>query len=208
MRRPAGRERPEKILVAMHELSKGTTRPLKYEDIVVAAFQAFPDEFALRGYPQYPDSSDIHKPLYGVLKRQGLIRSANKTFALTPRGVEEASRLAAIAGRVVDKARSADRMSRDVQVEVDRMLGSEAFKLFANGQQQRILDTDFYHFLGCTVRTPRNDFLGRLHATEAAVEASSKLEQPSAEAARELVQVWKLLQKRFADLIDRRRRAE
>ena len=57
-------ERPQKILLTMLELSGGTTKSLKYEDIVVGAFKKFPDEFALRGYPEYPDSSDIHKPLY------------------------------------------------------------------------------------------------------------------------------------------------
>ena len=51
------RERPQMILVAMLRLSKGKARPLKYEDIVVEAFKLFPDEFALRGYPEYPDSS-------------------------------------------------------------------------------------------------------------------------------------------------------
>src|SRR5687768_6324691 len=87
------RERPQKILVAMFLLSEGSTKPLKYEDIVVKAFLKFPDDFALRGYPEYPDSSDIHKPLYGVLKRQGLIRSGDKSFSLTERGVTEAARL-------------------------------------------------------------------------------------------------------------------
>ena len=51
----------------MYELAGGTTKSLKYEDIVVKAFERFPDEFALRGYPQFPDASDIHKPLYGLL---------------------------------------------------------------------------------------------------------------------------------------------
>src|SRR5690242_8659451 len=92
------KERPQKILVAMFKLSKGKTIPLKYEDIVVKAFEMFPDEFALRGYPKYPYSSDIHKPLYGPLKRQGFIRSANKTFSLTSRGAEVAQRLIESAG--------------------------------------------------------------------------------------------------------------
>src|SRR5436309_8563380 len=119
-----GRERPEKILVAMYRLSNGHTEFLEYEDIVVKAFEMFPDEFALRGYPQFPDSSDVHKPLYGMLKRRGLVRAAHKTFALTSKGVETAQRLAETAGVSLDEARSADRMTRDVKTEVDRMLAS------------------------------------------------------------------------------------
>jgi hypothetical protein len=55
--------RPEKILLAMGELSKNSTKSLSYEDIVVKSWQLFPQEFGLRNYAdQYPDASDIHKP--------------------------------------------------------------------------------------------------------------------------------------------------
>src|SRR2546426_10151529 len=108
------RERPQKILVAMLKLSGSTTKSLKYEDIVVKAFELFPDEFALRGYPKFPDSSDIHKPLYGVLKRGGMVRAANKTFRLTQRGVETARRLVEAAGKTLEQARSADRDRKSV----------------------------------------------------------------------------------------------
>ncbi|WP_093515559.1 hypothetical protein [Stigmatella erecta] len=189
----------------MLKLSGGSTKPLKYEDIVVSAFEMFPDEFALRGYPQYPDSSDLHKPLYGPLKREGLIRAANKTFALTARGVEKAQQLIGAAGDKLTKARDGNRMTRDVQVEVERMLASAAFKLYVNGQRERVLDTDFYAFLGCTVRTPRNDFLGRLTATADAVSAAKKLKQPEPEAAALLAEAWAFLEKKFKPLVNRRK---
>ena len=49
---------------------------------------------------------------------------------------------------------------------------SYAFGFFANGKREKILDTDFYNFLGCTVRTPPNDFLGRVNTTNDAVAAA------------------------------------
>lgn len=205
MRVERSRERPEKILVAMLKLSDGAAKRLKYEDIVVKAFQLFPDEFALRGYPQFPDSSDIHKPLYGTLKRSGMVRAANKTFTLTQRGVETARRLVGQAGQTLEQARSAERMTRDVSLEIERMLASAAYKLHLDGQAAKILDTDFYAFLGCTVRTPRNDFLGRLDATEGAVNAAKHLQQPDPETAANLANLWTVLREKFDDLIDRRR---
>jgi hypothetical protein len=202
---PTSKERPEKILVAMFKLSGGKTRALKYEDIVVKAFEMFPDEFALRGHPQYPDSSDIHKPLYGPLKRKGLIRAANKSFTLTAHGVEVAKRLIEHAGKSLDEvAESGDRITRDQKAEVDRMVGSAAFKLAADGQRDRILDTDFYAFAGCTVRTPPNDFLGRLAATRSAISAAKKLVYPTPEVAGELNAVWNFMQEKFRALIERR----
>lgn len=199
------KERPEKILVAMHRLANGTTKMLQYEDIVVKAFEMFPDEFALRGHPKYPDSSDVHKPLYGILKRRGLVRAAHKTFALTTKGVETAERLIAHAGMSLDDARSADRMTRPVRSEVDRMLASDALAFFANDQREKILDTDFYNFLGCTVRTPPNDFLGRVNTTTDAVDAAVRFGQPSQETARRLAATWQFLQQQFKPQIDRRR---
>ena len=190
----------------MHELAEGSTRPLKYEDIVVQAFEMFPDEFALRGHPKYPDSSDVHKPLYGALKRRGLIRAAQKTFALTPKGVETAARLMKRAGTKLDEIRPAERMTRDMVAEVERMTSSAAFEFHATSQDEKILDTDFYNFLGCTVRTPTNDFLGRLNATADAVAATVRLKHPDPETARLLAATLSVLRKRFAAQIKRRQR--
>lgn len=194
----SSRERPEKILVAMHELAEGGTGFLKYEDIVVKAFEMFPDEFALRGYPQFPDSSDIHKPLYGVLKRQGLIRSANKTFALTALGTERATRLMAHAGKAIQQPRSADRLTRAEDAEIERVLKSAAMMLFLDGKRDRVLDTDFYAFLGCTVRTPRNDFIGRLNATTNAIKHAKKLSKPDPKAAKAMTELLDYLGERFS----------
>ena len=200
-----GWERPTKILVAMYRLSNGTTQWLKYEDIVVKAFQLFPEEFALRGYPKFPDSSDVHKPLYGALKRKGMVRAANKTFSLTQRGVETACRLTDTAGQTRAQARSADRMTRDVRLEVERMLASAAYKLHLNSQDTKILDTDFYAFVGCTVRTPRNDFLGRLEATEEAIKTAKHLGKPDSETAANLDRLWSILGDKFHAITERRR---
>src|SRR2546428_11317269 len=97
--------------MAMNTLSGGTSKPLRYEDIVVKAFQMFPQDFALRGYPQYPDSSDIHKPLYGPLKRAGYVLAGNKQFRLTQKGLERATELVS-----ANEKRSTDsgiRLTRD-----------------------------------------------------------------------------------------------
>src|SRR5213593_3820815 len=121
--------KPQKILAVMFDLCEGEPKALQYEDIVVAAFKQYPDDFQLRGYPQYPDSSDIHKPLYDM-KRQGLIRSANKTFQLTHRGLEVASQL------MHADAQEKDRLTKQEENEINRILNSAAFRLFQEGRIQ------------------------------------------------------------------------
>jgi len=159
--------RPQKILTVMFELSEGQQKALQYEDIVVSAFKRYPEDFQLRGYPQYPDSSDIHKPLY-EMKQQGLVRSANKTFELTPRGLEVCEQL------VHREAKNKDRLTKAEESEINRILGSAAFRLFQEGHKESILDTDFYEYLGVTVRTSRADCYGHLSNVEHAIAAHEK----------------------------------
>ncbi len=163
----------DKILLAMYELSRGSTKPLKYEDIVIAAWKKYPQDFSLRGY-DYPDSSDIHKPLYGPLKTRGLVRTANKFFALTEHGQ-------AYIGKLIDaqKGKSpngrTERLARDEQVEINRLLQSDAFRLYEKGEKEKILDSDVYTFYGVTVRTNENEFRGRIYTVEAAIEKGYRL---------------------------------
>jgi len=179
----------------MGELSGGRLRPLKYEDIVVKAFELFPDEFALRGYPKYPDSSDIHKPLYGPLKRHGYIRANNKMFTLTEKGLAKADELASPA------AANPDRLDRADEAELKRITDSETFQLFAGGEQARLLDTDFYSHLGVTVRTSRNDFLGRLTVVQEAVTKAARVQKdPKHIKAKEL---HDFLMRKFASIVER-----
>lgn len=156
--------KPDKILTVMFDLSGAEPKALLYEDIVVAAFRRYPEDFQLRGYPEYPDSSDIHKPLY-KMKRDGLVRSANKSFMLTPMGIGVAQKLTG----TPDATR--DRLTKPEENEIVRITKSQAFQLFLADQKSRILDTDFYDYLGVSVRTPKGDFLGRLATVAQAVAA-------------------------------------
>ena len=160
--------RPEKILLAMLQLSAGTSRALEYEDIVVQAWKLFPEDFGLRKYVrEHPDASDIHKPLYGPLKERGFVLSGNKQakgnkmFKLTERGVAYAQELEKVRQGILSfeqlgtPAATPDRLSRDKEAELKRLTETDAFGLFATGQREKILDTDFYSYLAATVRTER-----------------------------------------------------
>jgi hypothetical protein len=185
-----------KILSVMFDLSKGESIPLQYEDIVVAAFQRYPQDFQLRGYPQYPDSSDIHKPLYSM-KRDGLVRTANKSFLLTPRGLDVARGLLGIS----EAAR--DRLTKPEENEITRILKSQAFQLFQEGQSSGILDTDFYEYLGVSVRTAKGDFLGRIATVEQAVAAHRSKRNDGVSEALAKLHEW--IVARFKDEIQARK---
>ena len=164
----------DKILAVMHELSQGSTKPLKYEDVVVAAWKKFPQDFSLRGH-EYPDSSDIHKPLYGPLKSKGFVRTANKFFSLTEHGLAYIERILQKVGNAKSTMTQTKRLGRDEQAEAEKLLQSDAFKLYESGEKDKILDSDIYAFYGVTVRTGKNEFIGRTSVVTSAIENARRI---------------------------------
>lgn len=196
--------RPELILIAMHQLSKGTTEPVQYEDLVVRAWELDRDAFGLRGYAEkYPDSSDLHKPLYGPLKKAGYVTATKKQFQLTERGVTEAARL----GRLRERGDapppthvSRDEMTRDKEREFERLLRSDAVKLIVSGEGADLVDSDFLAYLGVTARTPPGEAIGRLTTVEDAIKTSVKMKYRESEA-KALQKAHAVLVKKFASLL-------
>jgi hypothetical protein len=198
-----GRERQEKILHAIFTVAGGTTRVCAYEDIVVQAWKMWPEEFGLRGYDhEYPDSSDLHKPLYGPLKREGLVRSSNKKFGLTSRGLAVVER-----GRTSDVSNASERgrLERDQKAEVLRLVDRPAVRMLPSPDE--LLDTDLYDFYGVTVRTSPGDFAGRLTAVDSAIDAAIIARDPSIELEKiaMVAATRDALKARYADLIAERR---
>jgi hypothetical protein len=89
-----------------------------------------------------------------------------------------------------------------MEAEISRILKSQAAILFAEGDPNRILDTDFYAYLGVTVRTKANDFLGRFNTVHEAILAAAKIE-PSAQNCK-LLELHNYLNDRFNSLIPQR----
>ncbi len=191
--------RPEKIMLAIYQISDGKTKSLKFEDIVVAVFKKFPEDFHLRGYSDYPDSGDlIHKPLY-EFRKKGYLEANNKVFSLTQRGIAFAEQLKSMtAGKEV---KSDGRMSRFVEQEISRIEKLEGFTIFREGKREKITDTDFYAYLSVTPRTLKNDFLGRLKTVETAVNELAA--QKSIHTSRKLVPEYHaFLLERFKSILD------
>lgn len=193
----------------MFQLAGGTAKAMDYEDIVVTAWKIFPEDFGLRKYArEYPDASDIHKPLYGPLKDRGLVLSGNKKFKLTEKGLayaaelERARRGLITLEEAMGQKAPPDRLSRDKEGELKRICETDAFRLFSTGQREKILDTDFYAFLGATVRTDRHEFLGRLKAVGDAVKDAARISQnPKHQIASDL---YHFVCEKFAAIIQRK----
>ena len=155
----------DKILLYLQEIGDSGRAKLKIEDIVVGLFKKYPHDFHLLGYPEYPDSGGlIHKRLYDF-KKKGYVNAASSIFSITERGIEMAQK---IKTGEIDNIN--DRLSRTAETEVSRIKSLEGFELYIQRQEDKLSDSDFYSYLGVTVRTSKNSFIGRLETMNAVME--------------------------------------
>jgi hypothetical protein len=167
----SGLSKEQKVLLALYRLFSGGRRKVRYEDIVVQVFKDYGADFHLKGYPEFPDTGDaVHKPLYDYRKR-GMVSASNKMFSLTPHGFAEAERLQRVEKGKPAKPDSRHRLERDVDIEIGRIKGLESFGLFLSGTYDDIIDSDLFEYLGVSVRSSKNDFIGRLETMKSVIES-------------------------------------
>lgn len=150
----------QKILLVLFELSQGEKKNLKFEDISVALFKKFSKDFHMKGYEEYPDSGDsIKRPLY-TFRDKGLLSARNMIFSLTEKGLDIALKITnKVSGKnILEK----DNFDRYIEREILRIANLNGFKNFIANKINDVFDTDFFDYLGISVRASRMDFKGRL----------------------------------------------
>lgn len=190
-----GISKRDKLLIVIYEMSSGKQSTLKYEDIFVKAFKKYPDDFHLRGYPEYPDTGDsTQRPLYS-LRKDGLIQVRSKFVTLTEKGITLAQQLINTQSNLSNKP--SQKLSRDIMSEIDRIKNTDAFQLFATDKKDQIVDTDFFVYLGTTVRAERTDFRARIKTIEDVIDTIK-----TNEAYKIIVDLHNYLFERFKDVIN------
>ncbi len=184
----------DKLLIVIYEMSSGKQNTLKYEDISVEAFKKYPDDFHLRGYPEYPDTGDsTQRPLYS-LRKEGLIQVRNKFASLTEKGTTYVKQI--LEAKSIPSQKSSQRLSRDIMTEIERIKNTEAFQLFVTDRKNQIVDTDFFAYLGTTVRTERTDFKARIKTIDDVIETIKTKDEYGA-----IVDLHNYLFEKFKDII-------
>jgi len=182
----------EKLLCVIYEMLSGKQGTLKYEDISVKAFTRYPNEFQLRGYPNYPDTEHTSKRIYD-LRKEGLIQVRNKYVTLTEKGITYAKQII----KTQSKPQKLHyKLSRDILSEIDRIKNTDAFQLFVTDKRDQIVDTDFFAYLGTTVRTERTDFKARIKTIEDVIETIKTKEEYKL-----IVDLHNYLFERFKDIV-------
>lgn len=196
--------RNEKRLIVLHELSEVGRKTVKFEDLAVGLWKRFPSDFHLKGYPEFPDS-DLHRPLYNF-RMQGLLEVKEKVFSLTDKGIAEAEKAIKKSKGVTPEALT-HKLDRGDEKEIKRLQTTNAFHLFLDGHCEDIVDTDFYTFLGTTVRSSWSEFRGRMRTVEDAIASASSMDVDvrTKTIAASLNELHKFLMMKFKGDIDYKR---
>lgn len=161
----------DRLLIAALDLGGSERSSFTAEDLVVAAWQHFPDSFGLRGIldddgiPLHPDSNRVFAEIMGSkpLRKNGLLdKVGDKRYQLTEAGLRRAYVLSGKEHEDVSR-RS---LSRPLQDALRRLATSRAREKQVDSRLDAITFHDAASFWGITPRSSANSLEARLAETE------------------------------------------
>jgi len=168
----------EKILIAAKRLDAKGHAVFSAEDLVVEAFRIFPADFALKGYPEYPDNNSILTLLMGKDARlivSGWVeKTGTKKYRLTTKGAHDAAALADGVG-VEHGGTTTSRSSRQTEEALGHLFTSDAFQKLRDGDAEGITFHQFCRFLGLAAPDTWQKIQGKIQATRHVVDEARKL---------------------------------
>jgi hypothetical protein len=167
----------DKLVVAAHRLTANGKSPFTAEDLVVAAWRAYPDTFGLPGYSgadgssMYPDSNRVFAEIMGtkpVRQRGYLVKVGNKLYQLTEAGTH-------YAGGLQSQATGTEKvgLARDLKDELERLMKAKASEKFRTGRVDEITFHDACGFWKISARSTAIEFTGRYNNIERLLASAS-----------------------------------
>lgn len=199
----------EKALLIIHQLTiqKSSNKKVTVEDVAVALWKKYPNEFCMKGYPQYPNV-DIQKYITKLLAKR-LITGGVYNYAITAKGVEYAESLNS--GKSKERAISiveTAELERNIRKEIERIVSSKLFRDYTVAKVEKkeldLLESDLFQFLGLTTRSLVEDkgkiFKDRyILVTKELVPFCAKKKDDS--KALLIVELWTKLEEKFGNQI-------
>ncbi len=129
----------DKMVIAAVRLAEEGKDPFSAEDLVVKAFELYPADFCLPGYPSYPNSNAIYTKIMGksspLVSKGFLQKSGTQRFRATSAAKARARELGEVEGATHTVT------GRQEAVELANLFTSAAWQLYREGRQ---VDITFY----------------------------------------------------------------
>ncbi len=172
----------EKLLLAAFRLEEGGKRPFSAEDLVVSAWQNFPDTFGLAGHRDemgkllYPDSNRVFAEIMGSkpIRKRGLLKKVGKKmYQLTEAGRDH-SRLLLHRGPGTSRTEKIA-LSRETSEELKKLMSSKVMDKFKDKRLEEITFYDACSFWGISPRSSAIELEGRIANFEKVVDTAKKI---------------------------------
>ena len=172
---------PEKLLLAALE-ARQASATFTAEDLVVAAWQLYPDTFGLSGYAdQHPDSNRVLTNIMGTkgMRGKGWLRKVGeKQYRLTSAGLSDGEILlrrdGSGAGRKPSDFLRAE-LDRNTLAALDRLVSTLAARKVINDAEEELTFRDACGFWDITARSNANTLSAKLADVTALLERALKL---------------------------------
>lgn len=169
----------EKLLAAAGALASVGKGEFTAEDLIVQAHRLFPDDFALKGYREHPDSNAVLTQVMGIkaplIVRGWLEKTGTKQYRLTPKGMHDLAELTAESDDSAVAAEAAVSIERKQDEAIGRLMTSTAFELFKQSHASEITFHQFCRFIGLSARDKWQRVAGRLEAVKHLIDEARRL---------------------------------
>jgi len=149
----------EKLLIAALKLEEKWKSSFSAEDLVVSAWENFPDTFGIRGFYdeegrlRFPDSNRVFAEIMGSkpIRRRGLLsKIGTKRYQLTESGRELAKLLINRSDKTeIEKAG----LPREIEIQLKALLDSRAVKKAKENREEEISFFDACNFWNISPRS-------------------------------------------------------
>jgi hypothetical protein len=192
-----GLSKSDKILIAMvsYQEEHGVHTKMTVEDVAVEAWNLFDDEFALKGYPEYPNA-DIQKYITKLFD-ESLVKGGVQNYTVTEKGIRQANQFQ----DSEDQQSNSQNVPREVRQELSRIRNLKLLEAYEENPELDLRLADLLKFLGTTSQVlqakDRNLFKTRFQLIDNDVISYVEQEQPG--KADEIVSLWNRLKDEFKE---------
>lgn len=193
----------DKALIAIYHLEskKETGKKITVEDVAVELWRAYPTEFCMKGYPEYPNV-DIQKYITKLLANN-LIVGGVYNYSMTHKGMEIANQLSTMETTKTKPALAEVR--RDIKSEIERIVNSKVFKYYITTKNLDFVESDLFEFMGTSARSlnTHNDstFVRKYNIIINDVIPFCKKNKDTDKNMKAILEIWSELAERFKTVL-------
>lgn len=194
----------DKILLAVYELEKKRKigQKITKEEMVVKVWKMFPNDFCIRGYPQYPNA-DISKYVTKLFK-ENLLKGSFYNYTMTEKGKKYAK---TIISQGPIKSKEIISVPRQIESEISRIMGSKIFQLYSQGNSD-FIESDLFDFLGTSSRSfgdsNKTAFISKFNLISKEVIPFCEKNRNKEPEAEKIISLWNILIFKFKDLLNKK----